>query len=85
MGVNDNQVTACTVVLFSFRNHQIRETREAWMAFQRQRPILVPGTGARTWPNSRPAGRKYIHRLSHPETLRKTFVNLLSGDAIPNG
>lgn len=32
------------------------------MAFQRQRPILVPGTGARTWPNSRPAGLSTLEK-----------------------
>lgn len=26
------------------------------MSFQRHRPVVVPGTGARSWPNSRPAG-----------------------------
>lgn len=35
------------------------------MSFQRHRPVVMPGTAARSWPNSRPAGRKYkLCRLS---------------------
>ncbi|XP_078357718.1 uncharacterized protein LOC144642595 isoform X3 [Oculina patagonica] len=40
----------------SFQNYQVRETWEAWMSFQRHRPVVMPGTAARSWPNSRPAG-----------------------------
>lgn len=50
---------SCISLSFSCQDYQVRETREAWMSFQRHRPVVVPGTGARSWPNSRPAGRKY--------------------------
>lgn len=38
------------------QSHPVRQDSEAWMSFQRHRPVPLPGTAAMSWPNSRPAG-----------------------------